>query len=287
MANLRKQADMTERICSIDGCDNPHDARGFCGKHYQRWKKHGTTDDPTKNEICSMDGCSNKYYGRGWCKIHWKRWYNTGSPEGRAGRTPKRLITVCTIEGCEIVSQLTRGMCYKHYARWRRNGHLEVREKLTTEERILHRRANWQRWYEANEERLKPVYAANQARWAARNPDKVEAQRARKRNDRVRQNKLTREWIKRNPERMRLIRRNKQQRRRARKAGAVVGATQYRALIVQHGMVCHICGGSIFSLDDLHMDHVIPLVRGGSHTVENLRPAHAKCNLRKGAKLLN
>lgn len=27
--------------CSIEGCNGPHAARGFCSRHYQRWCKHG------------------------------------------------------------------------------------------------------------------------------------------------------------------------------------------------------------------------------------------------------
>jgi len=30
-----------ERTCSIPDCNAPHLARGYCIKHYQRWKKHG------------------------------------------------------------------------------------------------------------------------------------------------------------------------------------------------------------------------------------------------------
>lgn len=29
------------RICSISGCDNPHEAYGMCAEHYGRWKRHG------------------------------------------------------------------------------------------------------------------------------------------------------------------------------------------------------------------------------------------------------
>jgi hypothetical protein len=27
--------------CSIDGCEKPHEARGWCIKHYRRWQRHG------------------------------------------------------------------------------------------------------------------------------------------------------------------------------------------------------------------------------------------------------
>lgn len=32
---------MPDRTCSIDGCDRPHLARGWCSAHYRRWSKHG------------------------------------------------------------------------------------------------------------------------------------------------------------------------------------------------------------------------------------------------------
>lgn len=32
---------MIERTCSVDGCEDPHRARGWCGSHYQRWHKYG------------------------------------------------------------------------------------------------------------------------------------------------------------------------------------------------------------------------------------------------------
>ena len=32
---------MAQRICTVDGCEGPHRARGLCHKHYQRAKKQG------------------------------------------------------------------------------------------------------------------------------------------------------------------------------------------------------------------------------------------------------
>lgn len=36
---------MSKRTCSVDGCDKPEKSRGWCSAHYERWRKHGTTDD--------------------------------------------------------------------------------------------------------------------------------------------------------------------------------------------------------------------------------------------------
>jgi 5-methylcytosine-specific restriction endonuclease McrA len=35
----------------------------------------------------------------------------------------------------------------------------------------------------------------------------------------------------------------------------------------------------------LHIDHVIPIAKGGADILDNLKPSHAICNISKGAKL--
>lgn len=35
-----------------------------------------------------------------------------------------------------------------------------------------------------------------------------------------------------------------------------------------------------------HMDHIIPVSKGGTHCYYNLQPSHVRCNLRKGSKLI-
>jgi hypothetical protein len=38
-------------VCSIGGCGRPHLARGWCAKHYDRWKNHGDPVAPTPREL--------------------------------------------------------------------------------------------------------------------------------------------------------------------------------------------------------------------------------------------
>lgn len=47
--------------------------------------------------------------------------------------------------------------------------------------------------------------------------------------------------------------------------------------------ICGICSLKIDS--NFHVDHVIPLSRGGEHNLENLQLVHPICNLTKGRKL--
>lgn len=56
------------------------------------------------------------------------------------------------------------------------------------------------------------------------------------------------------------------------------------------GWRCHICGDEVdrtvtHGLDRSSLDHVVPLARGGSHTYDNVRASHWRCNHSKGARL--
>jgi 5-methylcytosine-specific restriction endonuclease McrA len=44
--------------------------------------------------------------------------------------------------------------------------------------------------------------------------------------------------------------------------------------------ICHYCGGT-FSPDELTMDHLVPVTRGGKSTPGNVVPACRGCNSRK------
>lgn len=80
--------------------------------------------------------------------------------------------------------------------------------------------------------------------------------------------------------------------RRARKLNNGQEPYTESAMLELYGTVCHLCESSIDMAAPrkvgtpgwelgLHVDHVIPLSKGGPDTLENVRPAHGKCNLQK------
>lgn len=70
--------------------------------------------------------------------------------------------------------------------------------------------------------------------------------------------------------------------RRARMAGVETEYVTRRQIIERDGMTCYLCGRECRD-EEIHLDHVIPLSRGGPHCAANLKVACALCNLSKGA----
>jgi len=101
---------MSERVCSVEGCDKPHKSRGWCRKHYLRFWRHGdplTVKQPgrprkgrppwtpppqprrraTPNQRCSITGCNRKHHAIGFCLTH----YRPRRRELFAHRTPEQI----------------------------------------------------------------------------------------------------------------------------------------------------------------------------------------------------
>lgn len=68
------------------------------------------------------------------------------------------------------------------------------------------------------------------------------------------------------------------------KSGATVGKVDEAAARASRPD-CYLCGKLLDG--EVHLDHIIPLARGGAHSQDNLAPTHATCNLRKGDRLLS
>lgn len=62
-----------------------------------------------------------------------------------------------------------------------------------------------------------------------------------------------------------------------------VSKRDWERLVARYGGRCAYCGDRP---ELLHMEHVVPLSRGGRNGIGNVLPACPPCNMSKGAKLL-
>jgi 5-methylcytosine-specific restriction endonuclease McrA len=137
------------------------------------------------------------------------------------------------------------------------------------------------KWRAANLEKSRKY----QREWRSANPEaRAEAKRKAYRkwyaSNHDKKRSAVKAWQVANPEKKRGYARVNRQHRRAScttSTGRAPTAKQIKALLARP---CHYCGEP-----SAHVDHYVPLARGGTHTLDNLRPACALCNTSKGAKL--
>lgn len=152
---------------------------------------------------------------------------------------------VCSLDGCDQVFY-AKSLCRKHYDQERN----AIRKFAVSEQS--------RKYYEENKQRIlddKKEYRAN------------------------------------NPE---VARRGRRARRARQRNSNSVPYTEHE-VIETYGSNCYICYEQI-DLNaprrtgiagwevGLHVDHVIPICAGGTDSIENVRPAHGLCNLRKARK---
>lgn len=69
---------MKEKVCTLKDCQGIRVARGYCNKHYLRWKKHGDPMMTLHREICCIKDCGKKHAGLGYCDMHYGRHWRHG-----------------------------------------------------------------------------------------------------------------------------------------------------------------------------------------------------------------
>jgi hypothetical protein len=78
------------------------------------------------DRICSVDGCEYPYCAKGYCRNHWKAWHTYGDPlfRQRAAAIPLIEGQLCPLDDCGRLVE-KQGLCGSHYARRRRGQPLE------------------------------------------------------------------------------------------------------------------------------------------------------------------
>lgn len=134
------------------------------------------------------------------------------------------------------------------------------------------------RYREKNEE----TERIRKAKYVVENKEKViQSQRKYREANKEKDRAYAKIWRARNPEKVRA----RSERRRAAKRGAEGAHTaeDIKQQYARQGGRCHWCSRKVGK--KFHVDHIVPLSRGGSNSPENLVISCPKCNLSKGAKL--
>jgi len=104
---------------------------------------------------------------------------------------------------------------------------------------------------------------------------------------------INRRWANKNPEKIKEYSRRMASKRKAQKKNNGYSPYTDQQVFDLYGTDCHICQTPIdfnaprqaYIADGwelgLQLDHLIPLSKGGPDTLENIRPSHALCNMKK------
>lgn len=92
-------------------------------------------------------------------------------------------------------------------------------------------------------------------------------------------------WAAANPEKIKRIQRKHRLTREARKRSAFVEAVDPQRVFARSEGICGICYEPVDHAEGWHVDHIIPLSKGGAHSYANTQLAHAVCNVKKADNL--
>jgi 5-methylcytosine-specific restriction endonuclease McrA len=146
---------------------------------------------------------------------------------------------------------------------------------IVVDERVLRKRAADKRY----RERTKEYQYERKREWRERNKKHVEEKR--------------KQWRIDNPEQHKANVARASRLRRARVMGVDTLPYSEEEVLSVYGTDCHICskpidltapkavGGDNWAFG-LHIDHLIPISKGGPDTLYNVRPSHWLCNVKKG-----
>lgn len=141
------------------------------------------------------------------------------------------------------------------------------------------RMAYMKQWQDENRERVRAYKRA----WADNNPEYAHEWYMANRDESLEQAKANaRRRLEADPERFRAQARNRVAKRRAKQREAYVEHVDPLIVWERDEGICGCCGQPA-DPDNWHLDHVIPIVRGGEHSYANVQVTHPLCNWSKGA----
>lgn len=105
--------------CSIEICQGLPYSKGYCRKHYDKWRNHGDPlkgwqESHTQSEECVFQDCNKKSLSRGYCSTHYARLRSSGD-------LPLLSTGKCVVPDC-VAPYYGNDYCKPHYSKWYKHG---------------------------------------------------------------------------------------------------------------------------------------------------------------------
>ncbi len=78
---MRDNEPTRSRRCSVEGCDRPHKARGYCAAHHNQLLRGAEITPLQRRERgrrCSVPDCDRPHYQHDLCTTHYYRMFHHG-----------------------------------------------------------------------------------------------------------------------------------------------------------------------------------------------------------------
>lgn len=297
---------MAKSTCSVDGCDKPLRARGWCQPHWARWRVHGDVqaDIPISRKRpsrpCAVADCGRAAKSHGWCVTHYERWRQTGTVQADVKIRTARYDGPCAVNGCNRRAE-ARGCCPAHRHRIMHWGTAAADKPIRPYDpgrdcsvprcgRPVDARGwcapHLRRWLKTGEvradipirDRAPTIHPGTVC--VADDCQRHAIAKGMCRRHWERHQRATKPWVYADAE----------ANRRARKLRQFVEDVARAVVFERDGWLCGICGlhidRNLAHPDPMSasVDHIIPLARGGLHAMANVQAAHLNCNVRKGSR---
>jgi len=270
---------MPKGTCSVATCELPIRCSELCTSHYKQllWRRKAAAK-PTVVSTCphcgelyeQTRGRRTRAYCTNLCKSRFE------SAERKAARQAARSFTECQWCGADIKHMRADAKVCSDFCA-NRCDYRDNRERIDIAVR---------RYVENNPEK---VLAAGR-RYRDENRERIYARQKRWQDENLEHHKnYQRAYHKRyaldNAEKRQLNTANRYARKRNNGGGALkISERDWSRMLLIYQHRCAYCGGG--AGETLELEHVIPLARGGRHSIGNVVPACRRCNATKNDRLL-